>query len=70
MRIFFFKDEEKKKKLKVMSLPHWPTPAGQEQRDVPWLHSDTFIITKNNNSSEKKTWPTKADRRVEGTRPG
>lgn len=51
-----------------MPLPHWPTPTRQEQWDVSWLHSDTFIITKNNKSSEK-TWPTKADRRVEGTRP-
>lgn len=38
-----------------MPLPHWPAPAGREQRDVLWLHSDTFITTKNNNSSEKKT---------------
>lgn len=37
----------------MMLLPHWPTPAEWEQWDVPWLHSDTFIITKNNGSSEK-----------------
>lgn len=37
-----------------MPLPHWPIQAGQEQQAVPWLHSDTFIITKNNKSSEKK----------------
>lgn len=56
---FFFKDkkkerERKKNNLKVMPLPQWPTPAGRVQWDVPWLHSDTFIITKNNNSSETK----------------
>lgn len=58
LRISFFKDKkkerERKKKLKVMPLPQWPTPAGRVQWDVPWLHSDTFIITKNNNSSETK----------------
>ena len=43
-----------RKKLKVMSLPHWPTPAGQEQWDVPCFHLDTFIMTKNNSSERKK----------------
>lgn len=37
-----------------MPLPHWPTPAGREQWDVPCLHLDTFIITKNNSSEKKK----------------
>lgn len=53
-------------------LPQWPTPAGWEQWDVPWLHSDTFIITKNNSSSEQKTkkGPQRQTEGVEGTRPG
>lgn len=57
-----------------MPLPHWPTPAGQEQWDVPCFHLDTFIMTKEQQQQwekrRKKTWPRKADRRVEGTRPG
>lgn len=57
-----------------MPLPQWPTPAGRVQWDVPWLHSDTFIITKNNNSSEtkqkKKHDPQRQTEGVEGTRLG
>lgn len=60
---------KKREKIKAVLLPHWPVPAGQELWDVLWLHSDTFIITKDNNSSEKNS-PQKADRRVKGARPG
>lgn len=53
--------------VKVMLLPRWPTPAGRVQWDVPWLQSDTFIITKNNNSGQqKKKTKQKADRRGSG----
>lgn len=44
-----------KNNLKVTPLPQWPSPAGRGRWDVPWLRSDTFITTKNNNSSETKT---------------
>lgn len=34
------------RKINVVPLPHWPTPARWERLDVPWLHSDTFIVIK------------------------
>lgn len=51
-KLFHF-DQEKGGKG-VMLLPRWPAPAGRGQRDGPWPHSDTFSITKKNNSSQTK----------------
>lgn len=37
------KKKKQKTFIKIVMLPHWPSPAGQERWDVPLLHSDTFI---------------------------
>lgn len=55
---FFFKDkkrerERKNRKKEAVPLPQWPSSARREQWDVPWLHSDTFIITKKTTAVKK-----------------
>lgn len=55
-----------------MLLPRWPAPAGRGQRVGPWPHSDTFSITKKNNSSQTKKTKTKHEpqRQTRGGRGG
>lgn len=52
--VTFLLERRKKGEKEKRLLPHWPTPTGQEQSDVPWLRSSTFIITKKQQRSKQK----------------